>query len=431
MRRAREEQGFALISAIILLTVILGLGLGLLQFADAQQKASTREQASEAAFNVAEAALNAQIGQLSREWPGIGTATESLQAACTPSTSTTTNYCPEPAILEKAYPNTGSTSCAGTEAWGSSLNSKWATYVREDLNGSPYFNSAEERVANDFDKGHEVEGVLKPWDKLWVRAVGVVDCHAVAVVSQVSEQLVHASFPEGALSANWFRTGNKGNKVIIKHGGKARNGKFSIRCEHFEPKAIEEQKCEQYQREERHREGQVQPELTREEQEPSVSTPSTTLSPEQLEALKLQAKSEGHFYTSADCPTSLAALSGRPAYIEGCKLAFTGGTANSLAEPGFLVLASSTLELGGKSIYYGVVYAAHPESSRATAVVRVKGTAKIVGEIIVDGEGGIELGDKGNEVVAFEYDPSAAEQFETITGAASTRNSFRILPAGQ
>src|SRR6266702_167877 len=92
MRHVRDEQGFVLASAIILLMVIMGLGLGLLLFTDNQQKASAREQASELSFNVAEAGLNAQIGQVSRAWP----VTEELQpkTGCTAVTSTATNGCP-------------------------------------------------------------------------------------------------------------------------------------------------------------------------------------------------------------------------------------------------------------------------------------------------------------------------------------------------
>ena len=66
MRTARNDDGFALVTAIAVLTVILGLGLGLAFLTDSQQKAAGRSQASEAAFKVAEAALNTQIGQLSR-----------------------------------------------------------------------------------------------------------------------------------------------------------------------------------------------------------------------------------------------------------------------------------------------------------------------------------------------------------------------------
>lgn len=434
MRRAQEEQGFVLITAIILLTVMLGIGIALVSLANSQQTASAREQWSESAFNLAEAALNAQIAQLSREWPGVGTNKEShasLKAVCTPSTtsaSSSTNFCPEPAVLEKAYPNTGSTSCTGTEAWGQSLNNKWDTYVREDLKGSPYFNSTEESTAKEYDGGEGNEPPGTPWKKLWVRAVGVVDCHAVTVISLVSEQLTRASFPEGALSSNWFKTGNKGNKIIIKRKGKsAQSGKFSIRCN-----GLTESQCEEYEREGK-KTGQIEPELTAEEQKPS-SAPSTTLSAEQLESLKSQAKSEGHFFSASNCPASLEAIAGRPVYVEGCSLIFQGGTANSEKEAGLLILANGSIDLGGGAVYYGVVYDANLQQSPET-LVTVRGGAKIVGEIIVDGNGGVSLGDKGgkseSESVAFEYDPEAAEKFETVTGAAATRNSFRILPANQ
>jgi Tfp pilus assembly protein PilX len=439
MNRAREEQGFILITAIVLLTVMLGFGIALVALANTQQSASSREQWTEGAFNLAEATLNAQVARLSREWPGVGTHKESpgsLKATCTPTTSESTNYCPEPAVLEKAYPNTGSTSCTGTEAWGSPLTNKWDTYVREDLKGSPYFNSTEESTAPEYDGGVGNGTPTSPWRKLWVRAVGVVDCHAVTVVSLVSEQLAHTSFPEAAVSSNWFATGNKGSKIIIKHAGKAQTGKFSIRCE-----GVVESKCEEYRRAEEkggnNSTGQIEPELTGEEQKPARSTPPTTLSTEQLESLKSQAKSEGHFFSASNCPgkRELEKLSGRPTYVEGCELSFTGGAANSPPEkPGFLVLANGSINLGGGAIYYGVVYDANLQKS-SEVLVTVQGGAKIVGEIIVDGTGGVELGDRGNtgepEAVAFEYSPGAAENFETVTGVAATRNSFRILPANQ
>jgi Tfp pilus assembly protein PilX len=428
MNRAREEQGFVLITAIILLTVMLGFGIALVALANSQQSASSREQWTEGAFNLAEAALNAQVAQLSREWPGVGTHNNSpgsLVATCTPATSKSTNYCPESTVLEKAYPNTGSTSCTGTEAWGSPLTNKWDTYVREDLNGSPYFESTAESIAKEYDNGRPVQGVLKPWEKLWVRAVGVVDCHAVTVVSLVSEQLVHANFPESALSANWFETGNNGSKVILNHQGKgvAQPGKFTIRCE-----SSSQSPCEKY------RPGQIVPPLTKEEEEPSPPT-GRTLSAEQLEEFKAQAKSEGHFYSGASCPkTELEKLSGQVTYVEGCepsKLKFTSGVANPPPEkPGFLVLANGSIELDGGAIFYGVIYDANLQES-SEHLVTIKGGAKVVGAIVVDGAGGISLGDKGNEVVAFEYDPTAVHELEIFTGAAGTRNGFRILPAGQ
>ncbi len=430
MKRAREEQGFVLVTAIVLLTVILGLGLGLLLLTDNQQKASANEQASEVAFNLAESALNAQIGQLSREWPGKpgepgGSPVQ--PTSCTPGTSTSTNFCPDPVSLEKAYPNTGSASCSGTDAWGSPLTNKWTTYVREQSNGSPYFNSTNEKIVNNFDEGRLVEGKLKPYEKVWVRAVGVVNCHTSVVVSLVSEQLVHVNFPESALSANWFGTGNNGSKVILNRQGKggSQSGKFTIRCE-----SPSQSPCEKF------REGQIVPPLTEEEEKPSA-TPSTTYSAEQLGQLKAQAKSGGHFYSGANCPGNkeLEKLSGQPTYIEGCgELKFTGGAANSPpAKPGFLILANGSIELDGGATFYGVIYDANLQSppKSSEALVTIKGGAQVIGAIVVDGTGGISLGDKGNETKAFEYDPTAAHELEIFTGAAGTRNGFRVLPTGQ
>ena len=69
MKTLRSEQGVALVAAVLVMSVVSGLALALLLMTNNQQKASAREQASETAFNVAEAALNAQVGQLSRAWP--------------------------------------------------------------------------------------------------------------------------------------------------------------------------------------------------------------------------------------------------------------------------------------------------------------------------------------------------------------------------
>jgi Tfp pilus assembly protein PilX len=427
MTRAREEQGFVLVTAIVLLTVILGLGIGLLMFADNQQSASAREQSSEAAFDLAEAALNAQILQLSREWPtSHNTEAFSKERTCTPATSAPANYCPDPASLEKAYPNTGSASCTGTEAWGSPLTNKWTTYVREEVGGSPYFNSATEQGAPNYDGGIVDGTPVAPWKKLWVRAVGVVNCHPVAVVSLASEQLVHASFPEYAFSANSFKTGNKAGKIILERKGKggSQPGRFGIRCSGFTKKEIEEKQCEQYV------EGQISPELKSGEVE--REGPSTTLTTEQLGALKVQASSEGHYFASGKCPESMEQISGKPVYVEGpCTLKFTGNeTANSAEKPGFLVIANGTTDFDGGVEFYGTVYAANQQES-SEAVVTIKGKAKVVGSIVVDGKGSISIGDAGHEHIDFEYNPQAAKEFELYEGAAANRNGFRVLPSGQ
>ena len=147
MRRAKDEQGIALVVTVLLLMVLSGVGLALLLLTNNQQKAALREQASESAFTVGEAALNAEVSQLSRKWP-----TESGEAVstCTAGVTTSTNYCPAKESLEVGYPNISPATCpAGTpkDPWGSGLGNEWTTYVRDDATGE-VFNSATEQGQN-------------------------------------------------------------------------------------------------------------------------------------------------------------------------------------------------------------------------------------------------------------------------------------------
>jgi Tfp pilus assembly protein PilX len=410
MSHARDEQGVALVAAIVLLTVIMGLGLGLLLFTDNQQKASAREQASESAFNLAEAALNAQVGQLSRRWPSTEKIGEEFPT-CNPTTSTSTNGCPSTAGMNAGYPAAGSTTCpagTATEAWGSPLTNRWTTYVREDVGKSPNFNSTTEHEAPVWDE-HKT-------GKLWVRSVGVVQCHIVTLVTLVSRQEVTVSFPENAATANWFETSNKGEKTIVNTKGPkaAQSGKVSMRCTtpHPEP-------CKNWDESKE----QVSPNTTE-----GPGSPSPTLSATQLEALKQQAETAGTYYPAGKCPESPEAADGLPAYVEGpCELSYKKGTGNSEASPGFLVLVNGTLTLGGNSQFFGVVYAVNKQESSGV-VVELHGCNRLIGAIDVDGNGGINFGSCKENLV---YDPTAIKNLKGSAGAAPTRNSFRVLPAGQ
>lgn len=445
MRRARNEEGFAVVTAILLLTVILGLGLGLLQFADAQQKASTREQASEAAFNVAEAALSAQVGQLSRAWPTSATAFPEKHCTSNETYNASTD-CPSPTDL-KLDPNTGSTACSGADAWESSLSNRWTTYVREDVGASSLFNSTQEQSAPSYASSDS--------GALWVRSVGVVQCHPVAVITLVTRQRVSLEFLEDAIAGNWFEVTNSGNKVIVDRKGDASQAApVSMRCDPLPPGG----KCEQYNAGSTHppRVSQVSPPIANEN--PPTST--TTLTASQLETIKSEAQAHGTFYSPTNCPTSMQQLAGvqlptegvllptsprAPVYIEGCGAVNiqANGTANcesptpaasppNPASPGFLVLANGTFELSGKSIYCGVIYAANLENLSGP-VVKLQGGTVVVGGIVVDGAGGIDFGSsgQGGNPANLVFDPLAIHNATISAGAAATRNSFRVLPSGQ
>jgi type II secretory pathway pseudopilin PulG len=422
MSKARDQDGFALVAAMALLFVMIGLGLGLLLFVDTQQKASAREQASEGAFNVAEAALNAQVGQLSRKWPSSG---EPAPTRCTSSEAySAASICPSPASIESAYKYLQSTAtCTGTEPWGSPLSNQWTTYVRDDgpsevaAPESPLFSSSVSGYPF-YDKNGD--------NKLWIRSVGVVQCHPVSIVTLVAQQTVALNLPEDVATGAWFKVTNSGKKTIVnRKGEEPQPGPISMRgCT-----SAFTAPCEY----EHGTKEQVSPELT--ENPPSASV---TLSSTALETVKSEAIAHGTYYTKPNCPTSMAQLTGSPVYIEGCEaLKITAnGTANSLTTPGFLVVANGTLEMGGTSTFYGIIYAANLNSEplASTAIVKLQGKTNVVGEILVDGKGGIELGSSGEgggNSANLTFSAKAARGAHTSAGATPTRNSFRILPSGQ
>jgi len=407
MRRARDEQGVALVVTMLLLMVLSGVGLALLLFTNNQQKAALREQASESAFTVSEAALNAEVSQLSRKWPSE--ATEAV-STCTAGLTTATNYCPAKTSLEVGYPSTGSATCpAGTpkDPWGSALSNGWTTYVRDDATGE-VFNSATEQGQLAYDANKD--------NKLWVRSVGVVQCRLVTVVTLVTRQQIAISFPHNVVTANWFKTTNNGKKVIVDTEGEAgQSGSLSLRCESPHPEP-----CANYEKEK----GQVSPDTTVEEPGTSPTLPATT-----LKALREEAEASGHYYKTGSCPS--AAPSGFPVYVEGpCAVSVGSNTVvNSQAVPGFLIIANGTFSMSGTSKFYGVIYCLNQQKYGETPpVVSLGGDAEIFGAVDIDGNGGAFLGSSGTNIT---YSGKAIEELKASAGAAATRNSFRVLPINQ
>ena len=407
MNRARQQEGSALLAAIMLLPVVVGLGLALLQFADNEQHAAVREQSSEQAFNVAEAALNAQVGQLARAWPS---SERPFETRCSGTTTTATNGCPSSLPLSASYGKVTSTTCpAGSqaEAWGSPLSNRWTTYVRDDQASAAYFGSAAEQSEPPYDANKD--------NKLWVRAVGVVNCRIVTIVTLVSRQLVAVPFPRDAISGNWFAVTNKGKKEIVRAEGEGQPGEFSLRCE-----GRSAGHCEEW-------------EPAKEQIKPYIKgppNPSPLLNESQLAAVKALAEAEGTYRTTAlgNCPRTIEELSGRPAYVECGSLLFTAnGTVNSADKPGFLVLANGSITFKGTTTIYGAVYALNPTNSSSASIV-LGGATTVNGALDVDGPGGIELGSNQVNLI---YTPRAITELQGSAGATPTRNTFRVLPINQ
>jgi Tfp pilus assembly protein PilX len=425
MNRIREDDGIALVSAIIMLVVFLGLGFGMLAYADSQQKASANEQQSEGAYALAEAALNAQIFELSVQWPTSAlNAQANYPASCT-AASAGAGYCPDPTYLSSAYPVGSSANCPAStsgDAWATGpVTNGWTTYVRDagPTSGTQQlFSSSVEKTMAPYDASLD--------SSVWVRAAATVNCHTAVVLSKVSAQYVGLSFPHNVLDANGFETDNSGNgsgPIINAQGDAPQPSQIDVRCNGLGNQIGAGSQCTNYATDE-----QVSP------PNDIAYTPNAsaqTLSAQQLLSMEAQAKANGTYWGPGQCPSSMSQLTGTPTYVAGpCTLDFEGNDqANPPpTSPGFLVLANGTIKLGGTVTFYGVVYGVNQQASSGN-VVTITANAVVSGGVVVDGNGTVDAGDshKGN----LSYDPKAVSSAKTWGGAQATPNSFRQLPAGQ
>lgn len=450
---ARKEEGSALISAVMMIIVVLGLGFAVLSYTDNETQAAGYEQQREQAYALAEGALNAQIFELSIHWPSSGAP---APTSCNPADAATTSGCPNPTSLSSGYPVTATTcpSTAPKDPWSSSSTTTngWTTYVRDDgtsggTDTSQLYNSTIDSTQPRYDANGD--------KAMWVRAVGVVDCRMVSVVTKVGAQYSTLSLPEDAIAANGFATSNNGNKIIVDTIGtyaqptpdigtpkSGQPGSIDMRCTGLTTGTSGS--CDSFRNSPSP--GQVYPDTL----STNSTIPTSTLTTTQINELRIAAENNGTYFgtdpntgytSSVPCPTSMAQLTGAPVFVEGpCTISIKStDTANSDTSPGVLVINRGTLTLDGGSTYYGVIYAVNAQGASGTPcdgndVVTVKGSAEVQGAIIVDGGGTVCFGSSGGNngtVTNFVFDDRGFSSVVGWLGAAGTPNSFRVLPLGQ
>jgi hypothetical protein len=381
---------------------MVALGLALIMQVQGQQQQSFQERTRESSFNLAEGALNAQITQLARAWPS----TSAGAAASCDSTSTST-ACPTAATLANGY--------SGGD-YGSSLANAWRTSVHDNATGERYWTTAvTSRAAYDANGDGSV----------WVRSTATVQGNLVSVVGLATRSVTTVDFPNNVVTANWFATNNQGRKVIVdtlgsyaqppsvRPGPAAKPAKLGVRC-----KNMTRAQCLNYPA----GKGQVQPDTATVDTGASTSAISST----QLQALERQAAAAGTLYTTCP-PGSLSSVNGAPVVVKTatpCSVSSNGGSVNSGASPGVLVIENGTLSLGGNATFYGLVYMVNQQNSSGT-VVSIGGNASIQGIVAIDGDGGVTAGSSKTNLI---YDSRAASLLRGDSGATLDKSSFRVLP---
>ena len=68
-RRLSRQDGWALVTAMMVMTTMMFIGLAAIAFVDTESRSSQRERQAEARLNLTEGALASQLYRLSHDWP--------------------------------------------------------------------------------------------------------------------------------------------------------------------------------------------------------------------------------------------------------------------------------------------------------------------------------------------------------------------------
>jgi hypothetical protein len=408
-KKLTQERGNVLVTAILLMSIMLSVGIAVASTVDTQTTQSRKQRERESTFNLAEAALSAQTFILGRR--GTGTATNPYPTAGCPQ-SGDTFFCPSSTNLLRSY--TGD----ATQVDFSATTTTWKTDVLDDADagGAPvtFWKDDYLSVANwpRYDKNNNRH--------VWVRSQAVVRGHLRAIVAWVKIEDRIVSFPRYAVLAGYVHgknSGGHGGRPLVNSTGSLG---IAVRCN-----AAPQSTCID-----------LNPTKGPQLQPPGnyqLSYPNTTaIGADELAALEDVAKANGTWY--ATCPAN---PNGDVVYVKNagtCRYTNSAPAAagsskccNSSANPGLFILERGTVDFGGNIEFFGVVYNANLDNSSSERLVETSGTSMIVGGVLVDGAGGVYAGSSGDNIV---YSAFSFDDIKAVGTAGVVQNTWReIVPA--
>ena len=399
MLRARlaSEQGWALVTALLLMAMMMSAGLAVATYVDNEGNQSRIGRNRESAFNLAEGALNAQVFALAQGWPGAGVATADQYTACTGASGGI--KCPNNAQLLSMFP----TSDVKTGA-------TWQTTVRDNnVTGAPnFYSDSLTASAPGYDANND--------GTVWVRAQATAKGKTRTLVALVRAEQQYEDIPHATLLSGSFTLGNdgsNGNKQFFDNGNSAIG---------VETRCVPARRPTPTARGGRTATPSTSPTASRRPSRPTATrrTPTrpTRCPAEALSRLIKTAKSSGNYLTS--CPSSVA---GKVVVVDvhtNCNLP----ASSSPATPGMLVFlnSDSTVSANGGGDFYGVIYHANQQNS-ANVLVDFSGNLTIHGGILIDGRGALSL--QGSAFLTF--DENAFNAVRSVGSAGIVQNTWREL----
>lgn len=412
MTLARDERGFVLVTAMIVLLILLSLSTAVFYTVNVQTDQTGHERSGEAAFDLADSALRAEVYQLQLSWPstqpGMPTNCSNL-------------------LLPKA----------GCE--GSALSSDLSTAAGIDYAHATWWAQAfDNSVTNPYSPVSATPGPApgpaSPWDlngdeTMWVRAQATANGQTRTVVEEV-RRLAMIPLAQNLVTAGGLYTKTGGNPPIMDAtDATGLTGAIDVRCDSVTaPQAASY--CLGWSS------GQLTNPSSAYASAYVDSSGSSTLSNDEIQSLTNQAQAAGALLSGCPSPGDPRPLIVVTGAVH-CTYSSNGNGSNwySPTSPGMLVFLNSGAWVSfGGGTFNGLLYMVNqggtvPPCSatqlNATPMVTLSGSAQLVGSIFVGGCGTVYLQDEGNSLT---FSSAALKPLPIYQAATPVQGTFQIVP---
>ena len=438
-RNLNREDGWVLVSAIVLMAIMLSIGLSAFAFVDTGQKRSRESRERESALSLAEASLYAQGFALAKNWPngktGAGLTTDCSSAAAV---TASTLFCPDRNTLAKGSSSNPTVAQFTDVDFGA--DAVWDTKVRDNSGAlsAAYDPAAADGALVDPVKGQCPQTPCRmDWNgdrQLWVQARANVRGRPRSIVARLKLEQLRESVPQAGLVSGSLDVTNDGNKVMLDGTGAG----VIVRCAD-----VTSSSCADYVA----GKGQVTP--------PPMSVPAQPnfMTPSQLQRFKERALTDGTYF--AGCPTSASELTGAVVWVERCDQQYAhigpystpcivpGSLApnciNPTTSPGLLIWHCGTLAFTANSTFYGIVYMVNNSDSTCSGwsarnaacgpgtIYESSGGGGVLGALVVDGNACVAI---GSNSLNLKFDANVFNSVTSYGTVGLVQNTWRELKAG-
>ena len=418
-KRIERQDGWALLTALVILTLMVSIGLATVAFVDRQSTSSGLERTRESSFNLGEGVLDQQAYLLVNKFPASNTF---AYPDCSWSTG---------AASATATGGPGNSSCLTASAVSALFASNpdyttgvtWTTRVRDNWGNQPCQQNGGTNCSYFYD---DKSPTVQPYPacttavncysydangdgQVWIRASATIRGKLRTMVEMIRVDRHPVAIPNTVLTAGFVDFQNK--HTVVFPG----DASINMRCEE-DPSCIDPT--------------HVQPAGGIVYDYPGKSVLSTG----DIRAIVARSQQENSYYTS--CPTnppgSLVVV--YASSTDQC--GWSSLPVTSEGSFGTYIQLNGTLRLSGTNTYYGLIYLGNSSVpgfvngvAHTDYVYYDNGNTDIEGSVIVDGkQGGAHIGNGAKSGLGF--DSRALSSLWSYGNQNVVKGTFRELKPG-